>query len=44
MGLVGQGEDQRRPLMGPSVSVSAVFEGSEEIAAARAMARNLLMS
>jgi anti-sigma regulatory factor (Ser/Thr protein kinase) len=30
--------------MGPSVSVSAVFEGSEEIAAARAMARNLLMS
>jgi anti-sigma regulatory factor (Ser/Thr protein kinase) len=30
--------------MGPSVSDSAVFEGSEEIAAARAMARNLLMS
>jgi anti-sigma regulatory factor (Ser/Thr protein kinase) len=30
--------------MGPSVSVSAVFEGSEEIAAARAMARNLLTS
>ncbi|MEU9247259.1 ATP-binding protein [Streptomyces sp. NPDC048385] len=43
MDLAGHGEDQQ-PLAERSISVSAAFEGSEEIAAARDMARDFLES
>ncbi|MFC8231095.1 ATP-binding protein [Streptomyces sp. NPDC057287] len=43
MDLAGQNECQR-PLMERLISVSAVFEGSEDIASARGMARDFLES
>ncbi|WP_370738974.1 hypothetical protein [Streptomyces sp. EN16] len=43
MDLVGQDKFQP-PLVEPPVPVSAVFEGSEDIASARGMARDFLES
>ncbi|MFE4861159.1 ATP-binding protein [Streptomyces sp. NPDC056670] len=43
MDLAGKDEGPQ-PLIGHALSISAVFEGSEEIAAARDMARNFLTS